>query len=290
MSMNPLNLSAIENAFEQQPRRVFSPAQISSVFKSCPLDWNLPRSMDERRFIKMLLRRTQITQVKLASSDYPSLVRYVWGKNATPAQLALSIRPNSYCSHGSAMWIHGVGGDERHLFINSEQSVKPPNRSTMTQEGIDRAFSNNQRTSKLVYRVRGTTIVVLSGKNSGRLEVHRTKTPSGDLVDVTSLERTLVDITVRPTYAGGVASVLNAFRMARGKVSVEKLVNTIKALDYSYPYHQSVGFYLKTSGYGDAALDLVRKMGTRFNFYLGHGMSDQSFDDEFKVFFPTMLR
>jgi len=107
----------------------------------------LPRSMNPNTFVEMLLSRTKMTQVKLNSPDYPRLLRYVWGAGVAPVLLALSIKRNSFCSHGSAMWIHGLGGSERHIFVNSEQSTKPPNRSTLTQEGIDRAFS--QRAEKV---------------------------------------------------------------------------------------------------------------------------------------------
>jgi hypothetical protein len=188
------------------------------------------------------------------------------------------------------MWIHRLGGDERHIFVNSEQSEKPPNRSVLTQESIDRAFHNEQRRSKLVYRYRGTTMTVLNGKSSGRLEVEPAKTPSGEKVEVTSLERTLVDITVRPAYAGGIAHVHESFRKARRKVSVDKLLRILKALDYSYPYHQSLGFYMKRSVYAEADLNLVKNLGTEFNFYLAHAMKDSVFDDEFRVFFPRSLR
>ena len=46
-------------------------------------------------------------------------------------------------------------------------------------------------------------------------------------VRVTDLERTLIDIAVRPEYAGGVYEVLNVYRLAKGKVSAnnEKLTS-----------------------------------------------------------------
>ena len=228
-------------------------------------------------------------QVSLKSSKYALLARYVWGKNVAPVLVALSAKPKAFCSHGSAMWIHKLGGDERHIFVNSEQSEKPPNRGVLTQEGIDRAFRNEQRRSKLVYSYEGTTIMVLNGKNSGRLEVESGKTPSGEEVPVTSLERTLVDITVRPAYAGGVANILASFYRARPRASAKKILHILKALDYMYPFHQAIGFYMKRSGYPKADQDLVREVGTQFNFYLGHGIEDSMFDEEFKVFFPKSL-
>lgn len=290
MAKLQLNLTALEADFEHRAERVFSQTDLVSVFNSGRFDWNLPRSMDPPTFIQMLLRRTKMTQVSLTSTEYAPLLRYVWGADVAPVLLALSIKPRAFCSHGSAMWIHSLGDNVRQIFVNSEQSEKPPNRGMLAQEAIDRAFHNEQRRSKLVYRYRGTTMMVLNGKNSGRLEVEPATTPSGERVEVTSLERTLVDIIVRPGYAGGIANVLESFRRARGKVSVEKLLRILKALDYSYPYHQSLGFYMKRSVYAEADLNLVRKLGTQFNFYLGHAMKDSVFDDEFRVFFPRSLK
>ncbi len=85
------------------------------------------------------------------------------------APIQLSIKRGAYCSHATAMYVHGLGGDANTLFINSEQSEKPVFDSELTQEAIDRAFRNRQRTSKLVYRYRNTSIAVLSGKHTHRL-------------------------------------------------------------------------------------------------------------------------
>lgn len=76
--------------------------------------------------------------------------------------------------------------------------------------------------------------------------------PSGHAVEVTSLERTRVDITVRLEYSGGVPAVLQAFRLARGRISVRKLLTILRKLDYTYPYHQPVGFHLQRTGYTEA--------------------------------------
>lgn len=246
--------------------------------------------MKEQAFIDMLLRRTKMREVKLASSDYPSIIRYVWGKNVAPVSVALSIKRGAFLSHSSAMWIHGLGGDKNHIHINVEQSKKPPSRSVLTQESIDQAFRNKQRRSRLAYKYDDATITVLSGKNSGNLEVQPATAPSGEQVRVTSLERTLIDITVRAAYAGGVAHVLDGFRRCRGRVSVEKLLRVLKELDYVYPYHQAIGFYVKQAEYGKAEQDLVRKLGTPFLFYLTHESKQLALDEDFKVFFPKSLK
>jgi hypothetical protein len=208
MTKSKINLTGLEADFESRPERAFSQADLFSIFNSRRFDWNLPRSMSPQTFIDMLLHRTKMSQVSLTSPYYPPVLRYVWGANVAPVLLALSIKRGAFCSHGSAMWIHGLGGDEHRIFVNSEQSEKPPNRGLLTQDAIDRAFRNEQRKSKLIYKYLGATVVVLSGKNSGRLEVEPAKAPSGENVEVTSLERTLVDITVgRHTREGSCMSL-----------------------------------------------------------------------------------
>jgi len=64
--------------------------------------------------------------------------------------------------------------------------------------------------------------------------------PNGEPLDVTDLERTLIDIVVRPAYAGGVHQVLTAFVRSRPKVSLERIAKLLRRLDYIYPYQQAI--------------------------------------------------
>jgi hypothetical protein len=115
-----------------------------------------------------------------------------------PISVALSImKKDAYFSHASAMWIHGLGKDHRNVFINKEQSQKDTSSTPLSQEAIHRAFRNKQRRSKLFYKYEENTITVLSGKHTARNGVVSATAPSGHKVDVTSIERTLIDITVR---------------------------------------------------------------------------------------------
>ena len=130
---------------------------------------------------------------------------------------------------------------------------------------------------------------MLNAKNSKQLEVGDVKAPSGEIVKATSLERTLVDITVRPAYAGGVSKIIDAFRLARGKVSISRMLDILQKLGYSYPYHQSIGFYLKRSAYAETDLDLARNIGIKVDFYAGYGIKDSAFDSEFRIYYPKSL-
>lgn len=88
------------------------------------------------------------------------------------------------------------------VYVNFEQSAKRRS-GQLSQESVDRAFANRQRRTNYIFAYRDTEIAILSGKQTGRLGVIKKQTSGGDSVDVTNIERTLVDITVRPDYSLG---------------------------------------------------------------------------------------
>jgi hypothetical protein len=289
LSTSRINWTNIEAYFGKCEDKAFSRSDLIAIFETRKSDWILPKSMGPKAFLEMIIRHTKMSERKLQSMNYPELLRYVWGANVSPIAVANSIKHDAYFTHGSAMWIHGIGSAADEIYINSEQSKKPTRPVVLTQAAIDRAFRNRQRTSKLIYRFNNATITVLSGKNSGRLEVKSANAPSGERVDVTSLERTLIDITVRPAYAGGIAQVLKAFQAARERVSIQKLLGVLKHLDYAYPFHQAIGFFMKRSAYPAREQGQVKNLAMSFDFYLEYGMADSAFDNEFKVFYPRSL-
>jgi hypothetical protein len=127
---------------------------------------------------------------------------------------------------------------------------------------------------------------LLSGKATGDLGVVTITGPGGEELRVTDIERTLIDITVRPVYAGGIYQVLDAFRGARGKVSTGKLIEFLKKIDYLYPYHQAIGFLMEWAGFPESDIRQIRKLGTRFDFYLAHGLKERDYDPGWRLYYP----
>lgn len=166
--------------------------------------------------------------------------------------------------------------------------VGPTPQGPLNQDAIDRAFANKQRASQDVYFWGRVRVTVLSGKNSGRLGVQQ-HVHGNSAVEITGLERTLIDLTVRPDYAGGPGQVLEAFRRSQPRLSVDRLLGILTGLGYRYPYHQAIGFYMERAGYGENELAKLEAVGTNLDFYIGYGMEPREFDTKWRVYFPRNL-
>jgi predicted transcriptional regulator of viral defense system len=291
MPPSKIKTELLTQYFEDRIEEVFDGTDLEYLFTEKSHEWNLPLSMTPYGFTQMLLTRGRLEKLHLRSKHYTSRVLYSWKDTATPFSVALSLRKEqSFFSHASAMWIHGLNEHHKQIFLNKEQSAKQTRPGSLSQESIDRAFQNQQRQSKMAYQFKGSTITLLNGKHTGRVDVETVKAPTGQDVEVTSLERTLIDIAVRPVYSGGFSRVLEAYRRARDRVSVSGLISLLAKFDYIYPYHQSIGFYLKRAKYAQEDQLLAKAKGMTFNFYLGYGLRNPSFDPEFRIYFPQSLK
>jgi hypothetical protein len=203
----------------------------------------------------------------------------------------LLLRPNSYFTHQTALNLHGlIAQKPKTIYVKTEQSPKYRNDNELEQQNIDNAFRVEQRNSKSAVKYKGWEIRLLNGIYTGQLGVTRSQNPTGGELRYTNLERTLIDATVRPAYSGGVAAVLDAYKHARTTLSISRLMEYLGALDFKYPYHQAVGFYLEhTRKFRPEELLPLRKLGLNFDFYLAHGMNDTKFDEEWRIHYPSNL-
>jgi hypothetical protein len=284
----PKATRGISSYFESVGQRVFWPSDLARILAQNRKAWHLPVSMKLGSFTEFLLEKTPLSQITLTAENHPGVpdaARFVW-RDASPFEIGLSLRRGAYLCHATAVLVHALTDQlPGTIFVNSEQRPKPLQRGALTQEGIHRAFRNNQRQSTMLYRYEEGEFLLLSGKNTGRLEVGTVEF-GGASLEVTKLERTLIDIAVRPAYAGGVYQVLEAYRRAKDRVSISTLLATLKKLDYLYPYHQAIGFYMQRAGFDPKQLERMKRLGTNYDFYLVYGSRTNDFDPQWRLFFP----
>lgn len=68
-----------------------------------------------------------------------------------------------------------------------------------------------------------------------------------------------------------------AFENAKGDVSINKLVSMLQKLDFTYPYHQAIGYYLERAGYKTSQIALLDNFPKESDFYLTHGMGTTTY-------------
>lgn len=267
---------------------VYSFNDLAAALMANRLDWKLPEAMSTRKFISFLTQKTSLQELRFFSRSYPPMARYAW-PDATPYELALSLRPRSFLSHGTALFLHDLTDQiPTTIYVNREQAPKQVGGS-LSQAAIDRAFSTRQRKSNYIYEHKKWRLVLLSGKDTGRFGVTPMTIRPGRTLQVTNLERTLIDVVVRPAYAGGIYSVLGAFRVAKDRVSTSQLLKTLDRLDFTYPYHQPIGFLMDKAGYEDSLCRALLGRGLKFNFYLVHGIAEKEYDPKWRLFYPKGL-
>lgn len=295
----PWHQSAVAALTERSPR-VFTRTALALILEEELMRGSLPPRTSLNAFINALEEHGQLRlqevpavwdrEVNEEEPRYPPFRRYMWGA-PSPLEVALSLRPRSYLSHASAMRANGLDpNSDRSTYVNSEQSPKQRSSGVLQQAAIDRAFQNLPRKSKYIFRYKGTEIVMVSGKNTNRLGVVEIEVEAGIRCSVTQLERTLIDIAVRPSYAGGVQAVLDAFKQALPRVSVGTLEKTLRELDYVYPYHQSIGFYLERAGATPEQTAPFRAFGLAHDFYLAHRMENPVRNADWRVYHPPHFR
>lgn len=273
--------------FDRRGNQVYSRGDLERILAERRGRWNLAVRTTTSAFCAFLTAQGDLRYVPLAADGEIRVDRWSWG-DVSPVALASSLASEGgYLSHASAIYLHGLTNRGPSTFyINREQTEKPRGKAGLSQDRIDLAFSRPQRVSNNELTWDSLRFVFLSGKHTDNYAVGAFEGPQGEPVRCTDLERTLVDIAVRPVYAGGVDEVAAAYRSALDRVSVRKLVTALRKIGHVYPYHQAIGLYLERAGCPATQLAPLRKMGVEFNFYLAYDMEQKVLDPTWRIYHP----
>jgi len=285
----------VSETLERLGRRVFSPVDLRQIVTENRDKWLAHQEKPGRWRVKSrnigdvvaaLTTRGLLSKIALPF-PHRKIQRFTYGE-VPSLEILQSVDRRAYFCHYTAIHIHGLTTQiPKTVYLNVEQ---PGSGGTaeLTQEGIDRAFRGKCRVSSNEIEFRGQRVFKLNGRNTGELGVVQfSPDDDGSPLRITNIERTLMDATVRPVYAGGVAQVADAFRAAAGRLSVNRIAAYLRKLRFTYPYHQSIGFCLERAGtYKASQIELLREFPMEFDFYLTYQMRDPDYNKRWRLYVP----
>lgn len=270
-------------------KNVFSLSDITKIRTDKGAEWGLPKSLTPSIFLKLLLEHTGLSETSI---KFPKHTYQLFSLGDVSIwSYCLALAKNSYFTHQTALYMHNlVNYPAERIFVNFEQSRNSTfNGSLLTQEKIDYAFAKPQRVSKNIAVFKNYSIYLVNGQNTnmcGVTEIYFNQ----NKVRVTNLERTLIDIVVRPSYTKGIEEIIVSYRAARKTVSVKNLVKILQKLSLVYPYHQAIGFLLERTGdYTQYEINQLKDFGLKFDFYLDREIADKEYSKEWKLYYPKSL-
>src|SRR5262245_60956630 len=211
--------------FDELPSKVLHHADLARILDEQRAFWRLTLSTTTKTFISFLIDSGKLSTFEFPfPKPYKKKKVYAWGP-VPFYEVVLGISSKCYFSHYSAVKIHGLTEQTpKTIYVNEEQRLESWLAGKLTQTTIDAAFRRPVRVTKRVAATDDYRVIFLNGKNTANLgvveeEFNGTGGERFGRIRVTNVERTLIDITVRPAYSGGVSEVLKAFKLAREHVS-----------------------------------------------------------------------
>lgn len=279
----------IEAFFNNQQTKVYSTSDLQKILDRNRgySEWRLATTTRAKEFIEYLINKSKLKKISI---DFPTpIIRYIWGAESSELiyDIALSLKKDAYLSHYTAMFFFNLTEQiPKNIYVTYEQSLK--SRGELTQESIDKAFEQPARLTNNVASYHNYKITLLNGKFTGKTGVIKSPGENGLDLAITNIERTLIDAAVRPQYSGGIFEVLKAYEKAKESVSVNKIKAYLKTMDFIYPYHQVIGFYLEKAGYSAKRLELLHENIT-YDFYLTHEIKEAAFSEKWRLYYPKTL-
>jgi hypothetical protein len=242
---------SIKNYLYTDDLKAYTTFDLTKIFQNKRDEWNIADYRNQYHFMKYLEGANILKNIKLKHQSTATIKQIYEEPDASLFNIALTIKKDGYLSNYTAMQIHQLTLQiPKSIYVSySKGHSYPINHDDieLEQSSIDSAFSKAQRMTSESYKseIDNTRFYFIQ---KGYIEKNIGIT-SENGNSYTDLERTLIDIAIRPAYSGGVFEVLEAYEIARDKVDIFKINEYLLKLNYIYPYHQLIGFYMDKAGY-----------------------------------------
>lgn len=279
-------INTINAIIDEHPYKVFTTMEFITLWQKARNMYGFS-SFSMRKFAQRLSEFNFIEKVSMADNERSVYLVYgIRNKQPDIFDFAAARSRSSYFSYYTALFIHGLTLQiPKHIYLTNERGTRNLYDNTITQEAIDNAFSKSPRETNNLRFLKDYTIHQIHGRANNKLGVISYR----ENLAVTDIERTLIDVVTRSFYAGGVTQVIEGFKNAKEKINIEKLLSYYKEMNFIYPYHQAIGFYLEKAGYEEKAFIPFLQMEQKFKFYLSYNIRFKEFSSRWNLYYPKGL-
>jgi hypothetical protein len=272
----------------RQPRR------LQALRASANVIMKKTRYKIQANFIHALLIEEIIQPYKFKAENGKNITLYssIQMDGFSPYEIAVSMFPNGYFCNLSAVYYQSLTNQvPRTVYVCTASNAKKTRANDeLTNSKLRQAFLKPHRHTKFVFAFRGFDIVVIERMEGTDSGVVSSKSSAGLLPlnsRVSGVERALIDAVVSPQYNGGISSIPDYFKHARGKIDIAKLINIYQELNFTYPYHQAVGFFLDRTGMKALANEISAVFMPKNKFYLDHSAkASWRYDEKWRIYYP----
>lgn len=203
-------------------------------------------------------------------------IRYTLNKEFNIYDFVYSLERNGFFSMFTSLNIQGFTNFRDNFIFISKERMQRVNFSSknITQEAIDKAFSNKPRKTKAYNTIYNYNIVMLESNNTqgvGIINYNGYK--------VSSINRAFVEIISNIQYSKTPYDVIKEFRQLKDKLDINEIFKIIEKFDFIYPYYQLAGYYLEKIGFLKEELSRFFNNKTNLIFYTMKNKTNYDLDE-----------
>ena len=255
-------------------KRFFSINDIANILDKLKEENLVSNSLSQNDFYLKLLYDGLISHT-ITIRDVEK-IRYTLNKEFNIYDFVYSLERNGFFSMFTSLNIQGFTNFRDNFIFISKERMQRVNFSSknITQEAIDKAFSNKPRKTKAYNTTYNYNIVMLESNNTqgvGIINYNGYK--------VSSINRAFVEIISNIQYSKTPYDVIWEFRQLKDKLDINEIFKIIEKFDFIYPYYQLAGYYLEKIGFLKEELSRFFNNKTNLIFYTMKNKTNYDLDE-----------
>ena len=191
-------------------------------------------------------------------------IRYTLNKEFNIYDFVYSLEKNGFFSMFTSLNIQGLTNFRDNFIFISKERMKRVNFNSkdITQEAIDKAFTNKPRRTKAHDTIYNYNVVMLESNNTQEIGII-----NYNGYKISSINRAFVEIISNIQYSKTPDDVIYEFKNLKDKLDINEIFNIIEKFDFVYPYYQLAGYYLEKIGFLKEELSKFFNKKTDLIFY-----------------------